>query len=74
MHAEPVQLAISQGSASSACRLWLDLCALFGCSHASAMSPEAFEALAFLDTLASTSRLAFGFNRSGRAPHVLVAS
>jgi len=28
--------------------------------------------LAFLDTLAS--RLAFGFNRSGRAPHVLAAS
>ena len=50
-----------------------------GESHACSMAPEAFEAswtaaLAFLDTLASTSRLAFGFNRSGRAPHVLAAS
>ena len=41
MHAEPVQLAISQGSA---CRLCLPARAAAGESHACSMAPEAFEA------------------------------
>ena len=59
MHAEPVQLAISQGSACS----W-PARAVAGDSHASGVTPEAFEAswtadaLAYLDTSLDFSRTA----------------